>query len=106
MTYIPYKYNLHTLLLKLSAQDYEIAMKFLPEACGVHFNTFRKWIYRKLDDSTDIPSEAVVKMCLFFEIEIEDFYHEPSKLDDIKVKFRNFRKKHFPNSLEISNKFT
>lgn len=106
MTYIPYKYNLHTLLRKLSQEDYEIAMKFIPETCQVTKRTFLDWIYRKANNSKDIPSESVQKMCVFFEIETHEFYNTPVCKEEIKSKFQKFKEKYLLALSPVSQKLT
>ena len=62
-----YKYTMYDRLRKMSVQDYEIAMQWLPEQIGVTKDTFRNWLYTKADAHLEIPSTAILKMAVFFE---------------------------------------
>ncbi len=70
-----YKYNLHTLLRKLSVEDYEVAMKWLPKMLHVAPKTFRSWIYIKKGSKQEITSNHLFKLASFFECSIEDLFN-------------------------------
>ena len=100
----PYKYRIHYLLRQLNVDDYNIAMKWFPERIGISKKTWHEWIYRKADVGTQIPSEAILIMALFFGVEPwELLEHSPSE-EEIRISFQAFREKHFPNIL-YSQKF-
>ena len=102
--YQPYKYNIHYLLNQLNVNDYEIALEFLPELCECKWGAFKRWIYLKEGDSASIPSDAIVKMAVFFEVDPLEMYNTPPDKSDIAQKYLDYRTKHFPQ-IEGSQKF-
>lgn len=71
-----YKYNLLPLLRKLSYDDYQIALKWLPQHLGVSRATFLKWIYIKKGSSHEIASHHLFKMASFFECTIDELFNQ------------------------------
>ncbi len=61
-----YKFTILERLRKLPVEDYEIAMRWLPEQVGITKGTFRNWIYTKAVDQLEIPASAILKMSVFF----------------------------------------
>lgn len=70
-----YKYTLHTLLLKLSAEAYSDAMDILPKLLRVSERTFKRWIYLREDEHFDIPHTKIILLASFFEISEIDLYN-------------------------------
>lgn len=67
-----YKYNIHYYLRQLSYEDYEIAMKWLPEKLCISQSTWRRWIYVKPEESTEISFSNLQLLATFFEVEVRD----------------------------------
>lgn len=97
-----YKYRLHYLLRQLSYEDYQVAMKFLPEFLGKDAKTLEAWIYRKSDDSAEIPADSLLKLSAFFQVPIETIHEKTivSCWDEVKEQFLKF-KETFPIKLVI-----
>ena len=77
-----YKYKLHSLLRKLTVEDYEIALSHLPQWIGVSKDTFRAWIYIKDNEPREIHGTALIKLANFFQIQpFELFTHKPKFFD-------------------------
>lgn len=72
-----YKYTIHQRLLRLSVQDFDIAMIWLPAQLGITTATFRNWIYCKSSDHLEIPGTAILKMAAFFECKPSEMYTNP-----------------------------
>lgn len=88
-----FKYRIHYLLRQLSVQDYEIALKFLPDLCCVSYPTFKAWIYIKQDEIREIPGTAILKMARFFEVDPEDMYEDKTSFEVNRYKFHELRSK-------------
>lgn len=90
-----YKYSIHERLLRLSAEDYEIAMKFLPGAIGIANQTFRNWIYRSQDDGREIPANAILVLANFFQCEPQEIFsdHEQFSKPRFELQWENFKEK-------------
>lgn len=86
-----YKYTIHTRLLKLNVQDYEIAMQFIPRLCGITSSTFKSWIYMKKDSSNEIPGTALVKMAQFFECPVEEMFDNPLMAEKVREDLISFK---------------
>jgi hypothetical protein len=75
-----FKYRLHYLLRKLSIEDYEVAMKFLPEKLGVSLPTFKRWIYARETDNQEISGCHLMVLAAFFEVTFEELFTNPPKV--------------------------
>lgn len=89
----PYKYSLHSKLLKMSHPDYVLAMNFLPEFLKVNKKTFRNWIYIKQDQGWEIPSFAIIKLAIFFECTPADLITDKKEEFDLNKAWEKFRSK-------------
>lgn len=67
-----YKYRFHYLLRQLSHEDYEIAMKWIPETLGISSATWKRWIYLKSDSHYEISEFHLSGLASFFQCEIKD----------------------------------
>lgn len=83
------KYNIHELLNKLPHEDYREAMNYLPQQLGISRRTLKAWMYRKMDDQNDIPSEALIKLADFFEVEPKAIYNFEFLKGPTKRTFKN-----------------
>ncbi len=71
-----YKFRLHYLLRQLKVDDYEVAMKLLPELLGISKSTFLKWIYLTEDSYYDLPFCTLIKLSTFFKVKPIEIYNE------------------------------
>ncbi|MCO5258698.1 MAG: hypothetical protein M9916_00965 [Crocinitomicaceae bacterium] len=85
-----YKYNIHTLLRKLSYEDYQISWKFFPERLSISTSTWKRWIYIKKDSSAQIPLCALVMIASFFEVEISELLNN-QPTENVKRSFKLFK---------------
>ena len=99
MKHQPYKYRIHYLLRQLSIEDYQIAMKFLPELCEISSKTFNEYIYRKADVSKNIPVDVILKLARFFEVTPEEMLEVSPSEEAVRSLFHKFKEKHFPNHI-------
>jgi hypothetical protein len=78
---IKMKYRLHELLRTLPVEEYEIAMKFLPEKLGVSLPTFKRWIYARESDPQEISGCHLMVLSAFFEVTFEELFTNPPKVE-------------------------
>lgn len=88
-----YKYKILFFLRKLSYPEYQCAMKFLPEVCNTKPRTFKSWLYRKEDDSLQIPAEALEKIATFFDVNVTELLHKPTIREELTERWRMFKLK-------------
>lgn len=69
------KYKLVDMLYQLPVHDYKKAMQYLPNALGVTPRTFKGWMFRKIGDQNDIPSEHLIRLAFFFEVQPHELYN-------------------------------
>jgi hypothetical protein len=79
-----YKFRIKELLENLTKHEYTIAMKELPVMLGLHPVTFSRLINTKLDSSYEPASETMLKIALFFSINVEDLYTNPPQVLSFK----------------------
>ncbi len=84
MAHIPYKYTIHERLQKLPKEDYDIARTFLPNKCGVTWQTFKNWIYLKQNDTLEIPGSSILKMAIFFDVHPNEMFSNPPSSKSMK----------------------
>ena len=73
------KYNI---LNKLNNLPYSFAKrvrKEIPKQVGCSHNTFKKWLYIKHDEATEIRGDALIMMAEFFSVEPKELYSIPPK---------------------------
>lgn len=78
------KYNI---LHKINKLPYSIAKNFKEEApnqIGCSCQTFKKWLYIKSDESTEIRGDALIMIAEFFKVEPKELYSIPPKRIKIK----------------------
>lgn len=86
-----YKYRLHYLLNRLTHEDYQAAMKFIPARLSISPKTFKSWIYIKHDEEKEMPSTAFYVLSLFFEVEPTELFANPPKQMTIREAFDEFK---------------
>jgi hypothetical protein len=86
-----YKYRLHYLLNKLTHEDYQAAMKFIPARLEISPKTFTSWIYTKSGDSKEMPSTAFYVLAIFFDVPPTELFENPPVKMSIKEAFEVFK---------------
>jgi hypothetical protein len=86
-----YKYTIYDRLRKLPVEDYEIAMRWLPEKLGITTATFRNWIYTKAPDKLELPATAILKMAIFFDCQPLELFSYPFNTEKIIVEWNDER---------------
>lgn len=71
------KYRFHYFLHQMPVGDYRNAMKTIPQILGISAETWRKWIYIKDDEKREIRSDCALKLCEFFECNLDELYSNP-----------------------------
>lgn len=96
-----YKFTIHERLRKLNVNDYEIAIRLLPELCNVTPRTFRNWIYVKPNDCLELPGTAILKMATFFDCSPLEMYAYPFEPSAIKKQFNDAKAEKERRELEL-----
>ncbi len=89
----PYKYKILILLRRLSYDDYTLAMKFLPELCNTTPKNFKDWLYRKVDNKLEIPTQASEKIATFFGITVSELMEQPTDRNDLLKSWEEYKSK-------------
>jgi hypothetical protein len=63
-----YKYRINDLLAQLPMKDYRKALKIIPKALNISFNTFSNYRNIKIDDDQDIPHQKVLHLEKLFSL--------------------------------------
>lgn len=87
-----YKYRFHYLLRQLTVNDYEIAMKWIPERIMISASTWRKWIYLKSDSHLQLSFCSLRLLASFFQCSIPELFSDPQDFEDIRAEFENYKK--------------
>ena len=74
------KYTITDRINKMLHQEALTAKKELPEIVGVSRTTFRDYCLRKESDSTQIPSENLLKLALFFGCNPSELFTNPPEI--------------------------
>lgn len=74
-----YKYNFHYLLWKLPYEDYQIAMKWIPERLNIAPSTWKSWIYAKRDSTLELTPSNLTLLASFFQCSIEKLINTQTK---------------------------
>ncbi|WP_107037873.1 helix-turn-helix domain-containing protein [Brumimicrobium mesophilum] len=86
-----YKYNILHKLKQLSVEDYQISWRFFPEALNVSEATWKRWIYLKKDDPSEIRISQLQLIASFFDCPIEELIEDQEEKKSIKTHFKNFK---------------
>ena len=78
---IMFKYCINDFLIELPMKDYRKAIKIIPRAINVSFNTFSNYRNIKISDEQDIPHQKVVLMEKIFGL-------EPGQLENFTLKYK------------------
>jgi len=100
MKIVPYKYTILVRLRKLPVEEYEIAMKWLPNQCGVTNQTFRNWIYLKNDQSNEIPGTALLKLATFFECAADELLFDQIQKKEFRLKWTDYKNQYLEQCSE------
>lgn len=73
------KFQIKQMLLRLPVNEYEVAMKHLPQHLGVSTSTFKRWIYARADDNIEINGCHLLLLSQYFECHLEDLFTYPPK---------------------------
>jgi|GEM_PF-5803480 len=79
-----YKYRIHYLLRQLSFDDYQIAMKWLPERLGISLSTWKRYIYLPADSKLDLSFVHLQQLASFFECDIQALHTNPLQWNLLK----------------------
>lgn len=82
-----YKYRFLKLLRALPYDEYRIAMQWLPEKLCISPDTFKRWIYLKDNQPTELPLERLEKIASFFECTVEELHTNPRKNHQLRKEF-------------------
>lgn len=83
------KYRFKELLRKMSVEDYQTAMKWLPEKLCISQRTWKRWIYLPDHEQIELPLFRLEQLADFFGCTVAELHTEPRKSYQLREMFNN-----------------